>query len=823
MARSNIAMAWRVASIALLAAASGCSGEWDGGPAGRVRSTDRAGATASAPLASSRAAQSSRVTLPAAQGFASAPDRGNLAAYPATPVVREDGAYTWHRSDISEAHALAAIVSGRLQVKAPSGEILEFLHERHIEHPNGDWTWVGRLRGGAPGEETILTFGDKAVFGSIGQPRKEPLKLTIRNGVSWLVETDRTKLGRIINSATRPQDPDYLVPPKLASRAAADLPMQTSQGVATAGTQAAAAVSGTVVDLVLGYTSGFAAGLGGQSQANTRLNYLVDITNQAYINSQLDARVRLVRTVQVNYPDGTKNATALEELTGFNAPSTQSTPAAAFEELRAVRDQYGADLVSLVRKFNDPENEGCGIAWLIGAGQDPIIQQDEYFGYSVVSDGTDAGSDGKTYFCREETLAHELGHNMGSAHDIETVKHKGGDKDGVLDANEYGVFPYSFGYNTLSGAGNFFTVMAYGESGQTRYRTFSNPRTTYCGGLACGTADADNARSLTQTTPIVASFRATVVAPSLPIARARNDINADGRSDILWHNPGLQQMDWWLMNGAALQAVGSKGVGSQYRVAATGDFNGDGRGDILWRDDARTTLWIWQAEATGGFSILFVRPYPPQGWEVVGAADVNADGRSDILWHNTGLQQMDWWLMNGAVLQGVGSKFISSEYRVAATGDFNGDGRGDILWRDQARTTLWIWQSEPSGTFSIQFVGPYPSESPWDYGPAGWEVVGAADVNADGRSDILWHSPNSQLFNWWLMNGATVQAVGSQGIPSQYRVASTGDFNGDGRGDILWRDEGRTTLWIWQAEASGTFSILFVRPYPTPSWEVVGN
>jgi len=752
---------------------------------------------------------------PGARGFAQEPDRGELVVYPPQASVRREGAYTWNRVGLSEAHALAAIGSGRLQVKTPSGQLLGFRYRRHVEHPSGDWTWIGALENGAEGEETILTFGEKATFGSIAQPGKEPLLLAMRAGASWLVETDRSLLALIDNSATRPRAPDFFIPPKSATRQASS----SSSGVGHAGSTAIAAGAtpaaagtaraSTVVDVVLGYTSGFAQGLGGQSQAVTRLNHLMAVTNEAYVNSQIDAEVRLVHAMQVDYPDATDNGTALEELTGFRAPSTRTTPAAAFAGLRAARNQYGADLVSLVRKFNEPENSGCGIAWLIGGNQTGIDQSDESFGYSVVSDGTDAGADGKTYFCREETLAHEFGHNMGSQHDRAAAT-----IDGVL---KYGVYPYSFGFKAAVGAGNFYTVMAYGDKGQPRYRGFSNPRTTCSGGFACGLADsADNARSLAQTMPTIAAFRAMVVPyPALPApTRAKNDFNADGRSDIVWHNPGLQQLDLWLMNGGARQGVESKGISSQYEVAATGDFNGDGRGDILWRDQTRTTIWIWQANASGVFDVLFVRAYPPAGWEVVGAADVNADGRSDILWHNVGAQQMDWWLMDGATLQAVGSKGISNQYRVAAVGDFNGDGRGDILWRDESRTSLWIWQAEASGAFSILFVRPYPASS--------WNVVGAADVNADGRSDILWHNVDQQQMDWWVMDGAALQAVGSKGIPSQYRVSATGDFNGDGRGDIVWHDEGRTTLWIWQAEATGGFSIVFLAAYPPPSWNVVG-
>ena len=217
--------------------------------------------------------------------------------------------------------------------------------------------------------------------------------------------------------------------------------------MAAAPVMATAASSTATVDVVLGYSPGFAADHGGTSGAVTRLNYLVDVANTAYTNSGINAKVRLVHAMQVTYTDSSSNDSTLQKLTGYDTTTNhQTTPDPAFNALRAARDQYGADLVSLVRSYRDPENDGCGIAWLIGGGQSGISTSDSYFGYSVVSDGTDAGTDGHTYYCLDETLAHEMGHNMGAAHDVETSK---GD-DGTLDPEDYGAYSYSFGYKTTA-------------------------------------------------------------------------------------------------------------------------------------------------------------------------------------------------------------------------------------------------------------------------------------------------------------------------------------------------------------------------------------
>ena len=740
---------------------------------------------------------------PLAHRFAGLPDRGALVRYPAQPVVRRDGAYTWHRADLSEAHARAA-VGGTLMMTSPSGEPLRFRYGRHVEHPNGDWTWVG-ASAEDPSREAIITFGDKAAFGSIGQLGKEPLRLTIANGTSWLVETDPRQIAGIVNAATRPTKPDFFVAPEVADavarQKAASGPSMQSIG---ASTSAATTASGTTVDVVIGYTNGFVAGLGGDSQAQTRLNFLVDVTNEAYVNSQVNANVRLVKTVLVNYPDATSNGTALEELTGFKAPSTRTTPNAAFGALRAARDQYGADLVSLVRKFNDPENDGCGIAWLIGGGRRAIAQGDEYFGYSVVSDGRDTGTDGKTYFCRDETFAHELGHNMGSAHDRDTAD---GD-DNALQNNEYGAYNYSFGYKTTAAAGNFYTVMAYGDSGQTRYRVFSNPRLNTCGSYACGIANqADNAQSLNQTIPVVATFRASIVSNPIPVTAG--DANADGRADVLWHGVSAQGFQAWFMNSPGWNYGPPSLISDAYRVGAMGDFNGDRRIDILWYDVARTQLWMWLTTEHGTYSVVYLRTYPA-GWEPVAVGDSNADGRADIYWHSPSAEGLQPWVMNGAQWAYGPVYGVGNQYRVAGAGDFNGDGYTDLIWRDTSNTALWQWQAQAFGAgYSIVSMGNYPQ---------GWQIIGAGEINGDGRADVLWHNPAAESVQPWYMQGTSWSYGVANRISSQYSAATTGDFNGDGRMDVLWVDA--ASVWTWTANMDGSFGASYVRSYPF-GWYVI--
>ncbi|MDN5782235.1 MAG: M12 family metallo-peptidase [Luteimonas sp.] len=395
--------------------------------------------------------------------FASLPDRGELLAYEKTRQVKRGGAYTAYPVAISEAHALNAMHTGEMVINAPDGEPIRLTYERHEEGKDGNWSWIGR---NADGASAVITFGEKAVFGVIPQGGAQTLRLTMRAGQSWLVETDQRKLAGAGGEPLR-NGGDQLVPPKLA----AGLPTLSAAAM-RAEPAVAGAAAPAVVDVLLGYTNGFSTQKGGDSAAVSRLVNMVAITNEAYASSGVNMRVRLVKALKVTYADNTDNGDALEKLTGYKAGTGGGpiTPDPAFNALRAARDEVGADLVSLVRAFRTPENAGCGIAWLIGGGETGITAADAPFGYSVVSDGDDKDEgDGNTYFCREETLAHELGHNMGQAHNDE-------------DSDSTGVHAYSYGYREASSTG-FYTVMAYPQASGDQFsiRHFANPSIKYSG------------------------------------------------------------------------------------------------------------------------------------------------------------------------------------------------------------------------------------------------------------------------------------------------------------------------------------------------------
>ncbi|MEJ1098110.1 MULTISPECIES: reprolysin-like metallopeptidase [unclassified Pseudoxanthomonas] len=739
-------MKFRVGACALLVCLAGCSGK---GPNTDFAELRGAAATKGA------AGQLPKLHLGrvAAKSIANAPDRGALVSYQnkGAPTKRE-GAFTYYPVAISEDHALKALVTGEMSMPMPDGSQVKLKYERHDESPDGNWTWIGRVVGGDPQQEAIVTFGEKAVFASIPQANgAPPLSIQTRNGALFAVQTDPSK----VKSPNKGHN-DMLVPAALAVREAAAAQVQANAQVSqNAIAQNAPPTSANTVDVAIGYTAGYRATYGSQSAATTRLTFLVQVGNQAYSNSVINGYLRLVSATEVAYTDGNANQTALHELTGSNGTANVAIPA-SLTPLRTARDQYGADIAILVRDFQQPEHQGCGIAWLIGANQQAIVPSDASWAYAVVSDGDDQGTDGQSYYCAPETLVHEASHLMGSAHDV------------ANSPNTSGRYPYSYGYKTTNG--NFYTVMAYGDEGQTPYRVFSNPNISTCGGNACGVANqADNARSLNQTIPVVAQFRTSTV----PFDKTRADINGDGRSDVHWYQQSSGTLNAWLMSGSTVLGSTRDVASASCTPRAFGDLNGDSISDVVLTcaGDARVHAWL---SSPTGYSRQ-VAGYYAAGWEITTAADINGDGYDDIIWKQStaNATNINVWHMRGSEVLSSFAKAAPAACNVAGAGDINGDAKEDIAL-SCADSSVYVLFGVTNDFVQFKVGNAWPT----------WTLVGSIDANGDGKNDLVWHQPSTGLINTWLMNGTLVSSSFLHLVPTDCIPKSYADYNGDGLGDI---------------------------------------
>lgn len=769
----------------LLAGCSAGSSEGSG--------TASVSAVASAPSA---ARPQTADVAPERSRLAALPDRGELLAYDRVASPMRGADRLWHPVRISEAHARRALSEGgTLVLHAPDGSPIRLVPSRRVRGPDGNWTFVGEALDGQPGTEAVITFGQRAIFGSI-PTRDGILRLTTAGGRVWMGEARHPR-----GVARGNAEPDFLVPPRLPFAAAAGSAPIASPTASAAPVAGAAAAATASIDVLFGYTPAFAQRFGGQSGALTRLTYLTEVANQSYVSSQVDGRVRLVHAMQVTYADATNNKTTLEELSGYRNGAEIVIPA-ELQKLHTAREQYGADLVSLVRNFH-VENDGCGVAWVLGAGQTSIDNRYAPFGMSVVSDSNgiyypDAYPD-EGSVCDDETFAHEAGHNLGLAHDRDTAD----GADNVLQANEYGAFSFSFGYR--SAPGNFVTVMAYRATGEEQMlRLFSNPNLTCVSGIACGVVnEADNARALRITMPIIAGFRATVV----PLEGALpGDYNGDEVSDVLWRNNATGRNSIWKSASSASQQAVTAVTNLAWKVVGSGDFDADGRADILWRNTSTGGNVIWR----GGSSLeqQAVASTPDTDWRVVAVGDFDGDSHSDIFWRHARTGTNVVW-KRGASSSGLPVASVPDQaWRVVGAADFNADGRDDVVWRNVRTGANTIWLSANSNT----------RKTVTSVTDVGWEIVGVGDFNGDGLADLLWrHATLGRNTIWRTARASTQQAVAT--LSTVWKVEGTGDYNGDGTSDILWRSHASGTNSIWLGGRSTTRKAMSA--VSSLAWEIV--
>ncbi len=147
-------------------------------------------------------------------------------------------------------------------------------------------------------------------------------------------------------------------------------------------------------------------------------------------------------------------------------------------------------------------------------------------------------------------------------------------------------------------------------------------------------------------------------------------------------------------------------------------------------------------------------------------------------------------------------------WKAAATADVDGDGRADILWRNTTSQKLVIWTM--NGTQKTGAWIPTPDQA----ADANWEVVGLADLNGDRTPDFLWYNVTSGKLVIWFMNASLVRTGATFTTPSNaggsgWRPVAVGDFGAGPGGlrstqDIVWRNSTSGRLVVWHMDFAGT-------------------
>ncbi len=361
------------------------------------------------------------------------------------------------------------------------------------EHGLQQVSAISRMDG--VGQSSQWTVGPDAVFATIHTTRGE-YQVVTRQGRTEILDPRAAGL-------SGPKGDDHIEAP--AGEGGVDLAVAAAgsvsagAGAVTAGATATAAATstpaqpvplkaGTVdtqINLLMSYSPSLVTLWGTESAARTRMVNLVEVANQAYVNSGTGVKFRIVGWRLVKAADATPQV-QLDVL---------RRDAGAFAGTAAQRLASGAAMTVFVSPFNAVTSKTgtCGLAYVPAAraaGITAYRQQAPSLMFSSINDGQHGG-----YYCESLTLAHELGHNLGAAHD-------------KANSSFAGVLPYSYGKGV---SGQFGTVMSYI---QPKVALFSSPQLSCTAKKApCGTSSENVVATVLQTKGTVAALgRASAVA-----------------------------------------------------------------------------------------------------------------------------------------------------------------------------------------------------------------------------------------------------------------------------------------------------------------------
>ncbi len=191
-----------------------------------------------------------------------------------------------------------------------------------------------------------------------------------------------------------------------------------------------------------------------------------------------------------------------------------------------------------------------------------------------------------------------------------------------------------------------------------------------------------------------------------------------------------------------LPGVGGESIAGSHQLAV-GDFNGDGWRDIAQlgsMDTSATSLAVYTNNTRSGFALMWqvnenAGGFPPGA---ITAADVNGDGAWDLYRANTGQgtagSSVSLFYGSATTMTLAGSIPTGTRPVALHAADFNLDGRPDLVTANASAPNFQVFINTGGGLPSLAGTYPYPTTP---YAPGGTVYMDSADLNGDGRRDLV--------------------------------------------------------------------------------------
>lgn len=226
------------------------------------------------------------------------------------------------------------------------------------------------------------------------------------------------------------------------------------------------------------------------------------------------------------------------------------------------------------------------------------------------------------------------------------------------------------------------------------------------------------------------------------------DFNGDGKPDVVTDSWGNNQILMLLGDGAGNLAGPGRAFNTgrrPYQRVRSADFNQDGNPDVVTTNLDDNTVSILLGDGHGGLHDSQGSPFPAgeAPWAAV-IDDVNHDGKLDLVIlpyepdvkdpRQTGITVLlgdgKGGFSGGSFSKTGGSPLPLTGCRGparVATSDFNGDSFRDIAVLCAQNNKLLLYLGSKNGAFSVAMEDIQ----------TGWSGLAVADLNGDGKDDIV--------------------------------------------------------------------------------------
>jgi hypothetical protein len=249
--------------------------------------------------------------------------------------------------------------------------------------------------------------------------------------------------------------------------------------------------------------------------------------------------------------------------------------------------------------------------------------------------------------------------------------------------------------------------------------------------------------------------------PGGGIGSTPGDVDGDGKADLVTAHVNGNAYAYagspsGAFGGTAVNFAGTldsallDGVGHLFVGVA--DVTGDGLSDLV-SVSTNGSAFVWPGHTDRTFSgaiasfsgTMALATATSPGHDPVAVADVNGDGRADLVTvHSSGSVYVYLAAASGNFVGGVASfagTFDSAlrdgvGHWVVGVADVTGDGRADLV-TVHSNGNAYVYPGRADGSFGGGIGSFAGTLAMGQFGAAGHQVIGALDVNGDGRADLV--------------------------------------------------------------------------------------